>query len=58
MELKDIEILGKVIPRVLKLVTKYELEDSDFDFVYGQEEYTKDFKKIKKQFRRLWRKRK
>ena len=37
MELKDIEILGKVIPKVLKLVTKYELEDSDFDFVYGQD---------------------
>lgn len=47
MELKDIEILGKVIPRVLKLVTKYELEDSDFDFVYGQEEYTKDLSKVK-----------
>jgi len=52
MELKDIEILGKVIPRVLKLVTKYELEDSEFDFVYGQEEYTKDLSKVKKQFKR------
>jgi len=58
MELKDIKIIGKIIPRALKLVTKYELQDSEFDFVYGQEEYTKDFKKIKKQFRRLWRKRK
>jgi len=52
MELKDIEILGKVIPRVLKLVTKYELQDSELDFVYGQEEYTKDLSKVKKQFKR------
>ena len=47
MELKDIKILGELIPRVLKLVTNYELEDSEFDFVYGQEEYTKDLSKVK-----------
>ena len=52
MELKDIEILGNIIPRVLKLVTKHELEDSELDFVYGQEEYTKDLNKVKKQFKR------
>jgi len=52
MELKDIEILGKIIPKVLKLVTKHELEDSELDFVYGQEEYTKDLSKVKKQFKR------
>ena len=52
MELKDIKILGNIIPRVLKLVTKYELQGSEFDFVYGQEEYTKDLKKVKKQFKR------
>ena len=54
MELKDVKILGSMIPKVLKVVTKYELPEKEFNFVYGQEEYTKDFKKIKKQFRRLW----
>ena len=58
MELKDIKTLGSIIPSVLKLVTKYELSEKEFDFVYGQEEYTTDFKKLKKQFKRLWRKRK
>jgi|TARA_R110000824_G_scaffold401530_1_gene612797 hypothetical protein len=56
MELKDIKIIGKIIPRALKLVTKYELQDSEFDFVYGQEEYTKDLSKVKKQFKRQLRK--
>jgi len=56
MELKDIKILGELIPRVLKLVTNYELEDSEFDFVYGQEEYTKDLSKVKKQFKRQFKK--
>ena len=58
MELKDIKTLGSIIPSVLKLVTKYELSEKEFDFVYGQEEHTTDFKKLKKQFKRLWRKRK
>jgi|TARA_R110000824_G_scaffold103356_2_gene245507 hypothetical protein len=58
MELKDIKILGSIIPGVLKIVTKQDLPEKDFDFVYGQEEYTTDFKKLKKQFKRLWRKRK
>ena len=48
MELKDIKILGSIIPRVLNIVTKHDLKDREFDFVYGQEEYTKDFKKLKK----------
>jgi hypothetical protein len=47
MELKDIKILGSIIPRVLNIVTKHDLKDREFDFVYGQEEYTKDFKKLK-----------
>lgn len=54
MELKDVKIIGSMIPKVLKVVTKYDLPEKEFNFVYGQEEYTKDFKKIKKQFRRLW----
>jgi len=58
MELKDIKILGSMIPKVLKIVTKYKLPEREFDFVFGQEEYTTDFKKLKKQFKRLWRKRK
>jgi len=58
MELKHIKILGSIIPGVLKTVTKYELSGKEFDFVYGQEEHTTDFKKLKKQFKRLWRKRK
>jgi hypothetical protein len=56
MELKDIKILGSMIPNVLKIVTKYELPEREFDFVFGQEEYTTDFKKLKKQFKRLFRK--
>ena len=58
MELKHIKILGSIIPGVLKTVTKYELSGKEFEFVYGQEEYTTDFKKLKKQIKRLWRKRK
>ena len=58
MELKHIKILGSIIPGVLKTVTKYELSGNEFEFVYVQEEYTTDFKKLKKQFKRLWRKRK
>ena len=58
MELKDIKILGSIIPGVLKIVSKHELPEKEFDFVYGQEEYTTEFKKLKKQFKRLWRKRK
>ena len=51
MELKHIKILGSIIPGVLKTVTKYELSGKEFEFVYGQEEYTTDFKKLPK---RMW----
>jgi|TARA_R110002012_G_scaffold37417_4_gene104834 hypothetical protein len=54
MELKDVKILGSMIPKVLKVVTKYELPEKEFNFVYGQEEYTKDLKKVIKQFKRLF----
>ena len=54
MELKDINTIGKMIPLVLKTVTKYNLPEKEFDFAFGQEEYTKDFKKLKKQFKRLF----
>jgi hypothetical protein len=42
----------EMIPLVLKVVTKIELEDVELHFVYGQEEYTKDLRKVKKQFKR------
>jgi len=51
MEL-EIDKLGQMIPLVLSVVTKNELEDIELHFVYGQEEYTKDLKKVKKQFKR------
>ena len=54
MELKDVKILGSMIPNVLKIVTKYELPEKEFDFVFGQEEYTTDLKKVIKQFKRLF----
>lgn len=41
-----------MIPLVLKVITNNELEDHELDFVYGQEEYTKDLTKVKKQFKR------
>jgi hypothetical protein len=52
MELTEIKTIGKIIPLVLSAVTKNKLEDKELDFVYGQEEYTKDLKKVKKQFKR------
>ena len=62
MELKKTNTLANMIPLVLKMVSKYEFEEEDFYFIYGQEEYTKDLKKVKKQFKRqlkktfrLWR---
>ena len=51
MEL-NINKYARMIPLVLKVITKNELEDSRLDFVYGQEEYTKDLTKVKKQFKR------
>ena len=52
MELEKVNIIGGIIPKVLKIITKQELDYREFDFVYGQEEYTKDNKKVKKQFKR------
>ena len=52
MELEKVNIIGGIIPKVLKIITKQELDYIEFDFVYGQEEYTKDYKKVKKQFKR------
>tara|TARA_R100000900_G_scaffold137843_2_gene116403 strand:+ start:931 stop:1110 length:180 start_codon:yes stop_codon:yes gene_type:complete len=59
MELKEI---AKIMPLVLRMISKQEFEDKELYFVYGQEEYTKDLTKVKKQFKRqlkntfrLWR---
>ena len=52
MELKEINIAVKMIPLILKMISKFELEGKEFHFVYGQEEYTKDLKKVKKQLKR------
>ena len=40
MELKKTNTLANMIPLVLKMVSKYEFEEEDFYFIYGQEEYT------------------
>ena len=56
MELEKVNIIGSMIPKVLKIITKQELNYKEFEFVYGQEEYTKDYKKVKKQFKRQLRK--
>jgi hypothetical protein len=49
MELKK---YAQMIPLVLKVISNNDLEDEQLDFVYGQEEYTKDLSKVKKQFKR------
>ena len=56
MELKDIKAIGETIPLILKIFTTREFPDSDFYFAYGQEEYTKDLKKVIKQFKRQFKK--
>ena len=57
MELKDIKIIGAMIPNILKIILEKDLSiDNDFHFVYGQEEYTRDLSKVKKQFKRQLRK--
>tara|TARA_R100000963_G_C4548514_1_gene42486 strand:+ start:223 stop:393 length:171 start_codon:yes stop_codon:yes gene_type:complete len=56
MELeKEIQILGFFVTTVLSQVTQKEFKDKDWDFIYGADEYTRDYKKVKKQFKRLWR---
>ena len=52
MELK-LKLMGMFIPKVLQVVTKIELSGKEFDFVYGIDEYSKDYKTLKKQFKRL-----
>ena len=55
MELKEeINIKGFYLTAILKIVSKINFEDSDYNFVYGIDEHTEDISKIKKQFKRLW----
>jgi|TARA_R110000824_G_scaffold372097_1_gene562154 hypothetical protein len=51
MEL-NINKVSSMIPLLLSIVIKNNIDDTRLDFVYGQEEYTKDLKKVKKQFKR------
>jgi len=56
MEL-GVKKLATMIPLVLNIITKIDLEDEELEFLYGQEEYTKDLEKVKKQLKktfRLW----
>ena len=56
MELKyKIDIQGFYLAAVLKVITLVEFKEEDYDFLYGVDEYAADYKKIKKQFKRLWR---
>tara|TARA_Y100000401_G_C8314739_1_gene221794 strand:+ start:210 stop:392 length:183 start_codon:yes stop_codon:yes gene_type:complete len=52
MELEKINISAKMIPQIIELIHKVEFDVEELYFVYGQEEYTKDYKKVKKQFKR------
>ena len=52
MELEKINISAKMIPQIIQLVNKVEFDVEELHFIYGQEEYTKDYKKVKKQFKR------
>ena len=52
MELK-IKLMGLFIPQILDVVTKTELPDKEYNFVYGIDEYSNDIKTLKKQFKRL-----
>lgn len=52
MELEKINISAKMIPQIIQLVNKVEFDVKELYFIYGQEEYTKDYKKVKKQFKR------
>jgi hypothetical protein len=54
MELKNkIEIMLEWIPTCLSIITKYEIYEKEFDFIYGQQEETKDIKKIKHKLKRI-----
>ena len=53
MELEyKIKILGYFIPTILAEVTEKEFKEKEWDFVYGENELTKDYKKVIKQFKR------
>lgn len=59
LKIKDqIKISGIYLPSILKLIEKVEVPFKHYEFLYGQEEYTSDYSKIKKQIKRLWRKKK
>ena len=51
MEL-NINKVSSMIPLLLSIIIKNNIDDTRLYFVYGQEEYTKDLKKVKKQFKR------
>jgi hypothetical protein len=53
MELEyKIKILGYFFSTVLTEVTDKEFKEKEWDFVYGENELTKDYKKVIKQFKR------
>ena len=53
MELEyRIKILGYFLPTVLVEVTEKEFKEKEWDFIYGENELTKDYKKVIKKFKR------
>ena len=53
MELEyKIQILGAFIPSILLEVTEKEFKEKEWDFIYGKNELTKDYKKVIKKFKR------
>ena len=55
MELKaEINIKGFYLIAILKVVGNIDFKDEDYNFIYGIDEYTEGISKIKKQFKRLW----
>tara|TARA_R100001594_G_scaffold42059_1_gene74106 strand:- start:2451 stop:2621 length:171 start_codon:yes stop_codon:yes gene_type:complete len=56
MELKEMNLKGQMIPIVLSIITKKELPGKEYHFLYGQSEYTRNLKKVIKQFKRQFQK--
>jgi|TARA_R100000742_G_C4252936_1_gene71075 hypothetical protein len=53
MELEyKIKILGYFLPTVLAEVTEKEFKEKEWDFIYGENEITDNYKKAIKQLRR------
>ena len=53
MELEyKIKILGMFIPSILAEVTEKEFKEKEWDFIYGENEITDNYKKAIKQLRR------